>query len=100
MRGLPEEKTDAHSKKGKSGLYRGSEKRREEDGIKVTVDKDIMAFSGEKSLFIADQEAIYCCDADYTECLTVFMEYMVMGLDAENEVSVNDRVCRSFTSVF
>ena len=61
------------------------------DGIKVTVDKDIMAFSGEKSLFIADQEAIYCCDADYTECLTVFMEYMVMGLDAENEVSVNDR---------
>lgn len=44
-----------------------------------------------KNPFIADQEAIYCCDADYTECLTVFMEYMVMGLDAENEVSVNDR---------
>ena len=42
-------------------------------------------------LFIADQEAIYCCDQDYTECLTVFMEYMVMGMDAENEVSVNDR---------
>lgn len=61
------------------------------DGIKVTVDKDIMAFSGEKSLFIADQESICRCDPDYTECLTVFMEYMVMGLDAENEVSVNDR---------
>ena len=28
------------------------------DGIKVTVDKDIMAFSGEKSLFSADQESI------------------------------------------
>ena len=49
------------------------------DGIKVTVDKDIMAFSGEKSLFIADQESICRCDPDYTECLTVFMEYMVMG---------------------
>ena len=61
------------------------------DGIKVTVDKDIMAFLGEKSLFIADQKTIYRCDPDYTECLTVFMEYMVMGLDAENEVSVNDR---------
>ena len=61
------------------------------DGIKVTVDKDIMAFSGEKSLFIADQESIFRCDPDYTACLTVFMEYMVMGLDAENEVSVNDR---------
>ena len=50
-----------------------------------------MAFSGEKSLFIAHLESICRCDRDSTECLTVFMEYMVMGLDAENEVSVNDR---------
>ncbi len=61
------------------------------DGVKLSVPREIMAFFGEKSLFVADSEAIYCCDEEYTEALGVLMEYMVMGQDAERECLVNDR---------
>ena len=61
------------------------------DGVKLTVPKEIMAFPGEKCLFIADDEAMYRCDEEYTHALHVLMEYMVMGTDAEREVLINDR---------
>lgn len=61
------------------------------DGVKLTVPKEIMAFPGEKCLFIADDEALYRCDEEYTHALYVLMEYMVMGTDAEREVLINDR---------
>ena len=61
------------------------------DGVKLTIPKEIMAFPGEKCLFIADDSAMYRCDEEYTEALEVLMEYMVMGPDAEREVLINDR---------
>lgn len=61
------------------------------DGVKLTVPGDILAFPGEKSLFITDSRCIYRCDAEYTQMLSVIMEYMVMGNDAEREVLINDR---------
>ena len=61
------------------------------DGVKLTMPKEIMAFPGEKCLFVADDEAMYRCDEEYTQALQVLMEYMVMGADAEREVLINDR---------
>ena len=61
------------------------------DGVKLTMPKEIMAFPGEKCLFVADDGAMYRCDEEYTQALQVLMEYMVMGTDAEREVLINDR---------
>ena len=61
------------------------------DGVKLTVPKELMAFPGEKCLFIADDTCFYRCDDEYTRALSVLMEYMVMGPDAEREVLINDR---------
>ena len=61
------------------------------DGVKLTVPKEILAFQGEKCLFIADETTLYQCDDEYTEALSVLMDYMVMGSDAEREVLINDR---------
>jgi len=61
------------------------------DGVMLTMPKEIMAFKGEKSLFVADDTGIYRCDEEYTRALSVLMEYMVMGRDAEAEILVNDR---------
>lgn len=61
------------------------------DGVRVSVPGEIMAFLGEKGLFVADREAIYCCDEEYTRALGVLMEYMVMGQDPQRECQVNDR---------
>jgi len=61
------------------------------DGVKLTIPKEILAFPGEKCLFVADDTAMYRCDEEYTQALQVLMEYMVMGSDAEREVLINDR---------
>ena len=61
------------------------------DGVKLTMPKEIMAFPGEDCLVVADDEAMYRCDEEYTQALQVLMEYMVMGTDAEREVLINDR---------
>ncbi len=61
------------------------------DGVKLTMPREIMAFPGEKCLFITDGKALYRCDEEYTRALYVLMEYMVMGTDAEREVLINDR---------
>ncbi len=61
------------------------------DGVKVSVPEELMAFWGDKSLFVVDREAVYCCDEEYTQALGVLMEYMVMGQDAQRECQVNDR---------
>ena len=61
------------------------------DGVRVLVPEELMAFWGEKSLFVADREAVYCCDEEYTQALGVLMEYMVMGQDAQRECQINDR---------
>lgn len=61
------------------------------DGIRISVDRDLMTFMGEHRLFLADKTEICCCDEEYTEALAVFLEHMIMGPDPEYEVSVNDR---------
>ena len=61
------------------------------DGVRVSVDKNLMAFMGEHRLFLAGETDICRCDEEYTEALSVFMENMVMGPDSDHEVLVNDR---------
>ena len=61
------------------------------DGVKLTVPEGIMAFSGEKHLLVADWGSVCICDQEYTDALTVLMEYTVMGQDAEREIFINDR---------
>ena len=61
------------------------------DGVKLVVPQSVLAFRGEKCLFITDETSLYQCDDEYTEALSVLMEYMVMGSDAEREVLINDR---------
>lgn len=66
-------------------------KREGRDGVRVSVDRDLMAFMGEHRLYIADLQSVCCCDEEYTRELSVFMEYMVINPDSDYEVLVNDR---------
>ena len=68
------------------------------DGVKLTVPEEIMAFSGEKHLLVADWGSVCICDQEYTDALTVLMEYTVMGQDAEREILINDRDMPCFMS--
>lgn len=61
------------------------------DGIRLFLDSGMFAFKGENVLFVGDETKLYLCDREYTEALTVFLEYMLMNQDGSREIFVNDR---------
>ncbi|MEG2451591.1 MAG: SNF2 helicase associated domain-containing protein [Clostridium sp.] len=66
-------------------------KREGSDGIKISIPENIMAFSGEKHLYVVDDEYLYQCDERYTETLTIFLEQMIRTPGSSHEVAVNRR---------
>ena len=61
------------------------------DGVRLKLPDRLLAYQGEKCLFVADMENLFCCDEEYTRDLTVLLEYTVMGQDPEYEILINDR---------
>lgn len=67
------------------------------EGILVAVPAELMAFSGEHLLYVADREKLYCCDEEYTEALEIFLDQSlntcpdVSSGAGEGELLVNKR---------
>lgn len=61
------------------------------DGIRVSVDKKLSSFMGERFLYIADEASICRCDEGCSQALHVFFEQMTQGLHAPYEVMVNQK---------
>lgn len=67
------------------------------EGISVSVPADLLVFSGEELLYVADAETLYCCDREYTEALRIFLEQLLSvtpdGLPGKRkrELTVNNR---------
>lgn len=61
-------------------------------GIRVSIDKSMVSFTGERHLYLSDASAIFQCDLNCTSTLSVFMEQMttVFGASCEVVVSRND----------
>lgn len=72
-------------------------KKRGTEGISVSVPSDLMAFSGETLLYVADSSHLYCCDKEYTDALEVFLDQLlhvrpdVSAGNREGELTVNKR---------
>ena len=72
-------------------------RRRGTEGICVTIPPELMAFSGEELLYVADSERLYCCDKEYTDALEVFLDQLlhvrpdVSAGNSEGELTVNKR---------
>ncbi len=50
-----------------------------------------MVFQGEKSLYVADETHLYCCDDESTENLTIFLTQILSEPGGARKVSVNER---------
>lgn len=61
------------------------------DGIKVSVNKKLSSFMGEKYLYIMDIGSLYRCDEICSQAFWVFFEQMTQGFGAPYEVSVNQK---------
>lgn len=72
-------------------------KKYNDDGILLTVPAELMAFSGEEYLYVADAETLYCCDREYTETVKIFLEQLLSvqpgyaSGSGKRELTVNHR---------
>lgn len=61
------------------------------DGVAVSIDKNLMVFSGEQHLYVVDRERLYRCDRSCSRTLSVFLEQMSSGFGASFETEVNEK---------
>lgn len=61
------------------------------DGLRVTIPGELLTFSGERCLYVADQNRLYRCDEDFSKTLSVFLRQMTESRISRGEVLVNDR---------
>lgn len=76
---------------GGNPLFEVTVRRAGKDGLSVTVPEDLMIFSGEEHLYVADRNCLYRCDEDYTEGLTVFLEQMTGRRENRGGILINNR---------
>lgn len=60
-------------------------------GLKVSVDREVVTFEGEKHLYVLSGARLYVCDEDLTRDGSVFFHQMTQGYDAPYEVTVGER---------
>ncbi len=60
-------------------------------GLKVSLDKNTCSFSGEKHLYVVNQQRLCICDDNFSRDLQVFLEQMTQGYGAPYEVTVNEK---------
>ncbi|WP_333652914.1 DEAD/DEAH box helicase [Lacrimispora sp.] len=66
-------------------------RRQGQNGVLVSIDREIMAFQGEHHLYLADADHLYRCDQSCSENLGVFLEQMMEGFDASCRLEINDK---------
>lgn len=62
-----------------------------QEGIEISLAKDIMIFHGEKNLYVADETRLYCCDEESTEILAPFLRHMISDTGGARKLTVNKR---------
>ncbi len=60
-------------------------------GIRVSIDKDIMTFSGEKHLYVLKRGRLYQCSEAFSREMEVFFSQMTQGYGAPYEVTVSEK---------
>lgn len=62
-----------------------------EEGIIISIPSELLAVTGEHTLYIADEKTLYCCDREYADALSVFMEQMTADSGSSHSVTVHKR---------
>jgi len=66
-------------------------RRRGREGVLVSISKDLMVLEGERYLYFADSQYLYCCDPKCSEALLIFFKQMTEGFGATYEIEVNNK---------
>lgn len=60
-------------------------------GMRVSVDKDVFSFSGDRALFVVKGEYLYVCDEGFSRDGAVFFSQMTQGYQAPYQVTVSGK---------
>ncbi len=60
-------------------------------GLRVSLDRDLVTFGGEKHLYVIKGGRLYICDEDFSRETEVFFGQMTQGYGAPYEVTVNEK---------
>lgn len=61
------------------------------DGLKISISKDIMCFSGERHFYVSDNNKFYQLDEECSSVMSVFLEQLTNIYGASGETFVNDK---------
>ena len=68
-----------------------SVKRAGKNGISITVPSSLAAFEGEKGLYVADRNRIFCCGADYEKVMGIFLTGILGNREEPGKLFLNER---------
>ncbi len=60
-------------------------------GIRVSLDRDIVTFSGERRLYVLKGGRLCLCDGEFSREMEVFFGQMTQGMEAPYEVTVSEK---------
>ncbi len=66
-------------------------RRRGREGVLVSISRELMVLEGERFLYFADSQYLYCCDPKCSEALLIFFKQMTEGFGANYEIEVNNK---------
>lgn len=61
------------------------------DGVRVSIDKNLLVLKGETHLYIGDLKRLYCCDQPCSETLGVFLSQMMSGYGMDYQTVINNK---------
>lgn len=61
------------------------------DGVRVSIDKNLLVLKGETHLYLGDLKRLYCCDQPCSETLGVFLSHMMSGYGADYQTVINNK---------
>ena len=97
LEGTEVETEDQRGRRYAMGVVRGnpqtavSVRKEGKNGLRVSVEKDILSFEGESGLYVLYQDMLYICDREFAEDGAVFFRQMTQGYDAPCEVTVSEK---------
>ena len=61
------------------------------DGVRVSIDKNLLVLKGETHLYLGDLKRLYCCDQPCSETLGVFLSHMMSGYGGDYQTVINNK---------
>ncbi|WP_346919145.1 SNF2 helicase associated domain-containing protein [Lacrimispora sp.] len=61
------------------------------DGVRISIDNNLLVLKGETHLYLGDRRYLYCCDQPCSDTLGVFLNQMINGYGTDYQTEINNK---------